>query len=220
MDLNPKQQAFWRFLSLTVYNIHIESNRANPNLRRLVILINTLDANIGRNAGSRSPDNNLEVTTLECKGQDHKRTSTERDDIKNDTKGDEADDFDGHQDLREAESPNGGNDPFQSDSDTGQAYRLPKHRHTGDNTTWQAYRGSCATYAAPRANQLTDIVPACFALPSIAEDDEEDRSNDYGPVEAIDVGQATVKYYHWTKEKAACCCVSVEDVSEAGELYF
>lgn len=219
MDLNPKQEAFWRFLSLTAYNIHIESTRANSDLRRLVILINTLDANIERSAGSRSFDNNLEVTTLECKDQDHKRSSAGRYDVNKNTKYDEADDFDDHQRLREAESPNGANDPSQSDSNTGQTCRSTKHRHTGDNTTWQAYRGSCATCPAPRANQLTDIVPAFFDLPPIAEDNEEDNSNDHGPVEAIDVERAAEKCYYWNKGKATCYYVSIEDVSEVGDCF-
>lgn len=218
MDLDPEQQAFWRFLSLTAYNIHVQSTRAKSDLRRLVVLINTLDANIARSAGSRLFNNNFEVPTLERKGQDHKPSSTGRDDV-NEIKYDEADDFDNYQGSCEAESLDGANEISQSDSNTGQACLVTKHCHTGDNMTWQAYRGSCATCAAPRANQLTNVVPAWFDLPLIAEEDEEVNSNDHGPVGAIDTKTATEKYDYWKKQKSACCYVSIADISEVESCF-
>ncbi|KAJ4395021.1 hypothetical protein N0V91_011115 [Didymella pomorum] len=212
MDLDPKQQAFWRFLSLTVYNIHIESAQTHPDLRRLVVLINTLDVNIERSAISRSSNNKLEVAMLERRGHDHKRSSTGRDDVIEYRAYGTAGDVDDRQGLRKTESLVGPKDSTQSGPRTGRACRLLKHRHTGDNTAWQAYKVEEEEEENEGEEDEVDE--------DEDEEGEEDRNNDCEPVKAIDIRQAARKGYYWREEKAACCDILKGDMPEARELCF
>jgi hypothetical protein len=150
MDQNPKEQAVWNFLTLTVFKIHTESARTDPDLQRLVILINALHANIGRRANSEPPDNHPEVTAPICKGNERQRSSDGRGDFDNTN---DCNDCDYPQDSRDTSNPNRPNNLLQTSSPADEPRQVLEHHHTGDNMTWQAYRGSCATYVAHRVNQ-------------------------------------------------------------------
>jgi hypothetical protein len=150
MDQNPKEQAVWHFLTLTVFKIHTESTQTDPDLRRLVVLINALNANIGRRAKSESLDNHPEVTVPNSKGNDRQHSSDGRGDFDNT---DDCNDCDYSQESRNSSNPNKPNNLLQTSSRAGEPRQVLEHHHTGDNMTWQAYKGSCATYVATRVDQ-------------------------------------------------------------------
>jgi hypothetical protein len=136
----PKEQAVWNFLTLTVFNIHTESTQTDPDLRRLVVLINALHANIGRKTHPEPLDNHPEVTLLKFKGSDRQHSPDGRGDFDNTY---DCSDCDFSQDSRDSSNSNRPKHLLQTRLREGEPCQVPEHHHTGDNMTWQAYRGSC-----------------------------------------------------------------------------
>ncbi|KAF3030336.1 hypothetical protein E8E12_001048, partial [Didymella heteroderae] len=109
MDLNPNEQIFWRFLSLTAYNIQVESARIDPDLRRLVGLVNTFSANVAHSTVLEPQDKPpLEprlklISTRHQHNIDESKDSDDSDDSDGSDYPDNPDDFCGSDNFDDAE---------------------------------------------------------------------------------------------------------------------